>query len=376
MMEGVTMHAVKKDWCKNRAVGFDRLLAEETQPPLPGPALSGNAGLSFEAKQQLQDIQELLDIPDGASLCSSASFSDKSLVLGDGSPAVPVGGTNLDSTFCTLDEFVHQDDPLGTWVEILDSGQCSGQALRHMPHTGVGAPVVGSCTNFGTGNHKFRVRWTPDLHKHFVEAVNKLGGPEKATPKYVLRLMDVPGLQLSHVKSHLQKYRITKDVPNAHEERSEKKRSSSSPDTVTTLDATAATQIIESLRLQMGMQKQLHEQLEIQRDLQLHIEEQGRYLKLIFEMQQRARCIDTFSPSTSPVIQQPSNGDVSAQTSSLVHDPELSEQWEGAFVNSESSNQYDLLNNVTQEQPPVKLSRLDSGPIEPQQDDAQPEAIT
>eukprot|EP00249_Psilotum_nudum_P018776 c26957_g1_i6 orf=1909-2421(-) len=103
----------------------------QSQPPLPGPALSGNAGLSFEAKQQLQDIQELLDIPDGASLCSSASFSDKSLVLGDGSPAVPVGGTNLDSTFCTLDEFVHQDDPLGTWVEILDSGQCVSSRLSY-----------------------------------------------------------------------------------------------------------------------------------------------------------------------------------------------------------------------------------------------------
>ncbi|KAE8670371.1 Two-component response regulator ARR1 [Hibiscus syriacus] len=54
---------------------------------------------------------------------------------------------------------------------------------------------------------KPRVVWSVELHQQFVVAVNQLG-IDKAVPKKILELMNVPGLTRENVASHLQKYRL------------------------------------------------------------------------------------------------------------------------------------------------------------------------
>ncbi|KAI5074864.1 hypothetical protein GOP47_0010825, partial [Adiantum capillus-veneris] len=143
---------------------------------------------------------------------------------------------------------------------------------------------------------KQRLRWTSDLHNRFVEAVTQLGGPERATPKGVLRAMGVQGLTIYHVKSHLQKYRLAKYMPESGKDGMDNERGPLA-DVLTNSDDATGLHITESLRMQMEVQKRLHEQLQVHRQLQLRIEAQGKYLLKILEEQQRLT--ETLRPPVS-----------------------------------------------------------------------------
>lgn len=144
-----------------------------------------------------------------------------------------------------------------------------------------------------TTDPKPRLRWTSELHERFVDAVTQLGGPDKATPKTIMRTMGVKGLTLYHLKSHLQKYRLGKQsckelTENSKDasciaESQDTGSSTSSSSRIIAQDLNDGFQVTEALRVQMEVQRRLHEQLEVQRRLQLRIEAQGKYLQSILE---------------------------------------------------------------------------------------------
>ncbi|KAJ0080425.1 hypothetical protein Patl1_22962 [Pistacia atlantica] len=156
---------------------------------------------------------------------------------------------------------------------------------------------------------KPRLKWTPDLHERFIEAVNQLGGADseflslkfpEATPKTVMKLMGIPGLTLYHLKSHLQKYRLSKNlhgqttngnnkigtVAGVAGERISETNGTHMNNLSIGPQSNKSLHLSETIQMQIEVQRRLHEQLEVQRHLQLRIEAQGKYLQAVLEKAQ------------------------------------------------------------------------------------------
>ncbi|CAH9131615.1 unnamed protein product [Cuscuta epithymum] len=158
---------------------------------------------------------------------------------------------------------------------------------------------------------KPRLKWTPQLHHRFVEAVNQLGGAEKATPKALMRVMNIDGLTLYHLKSHLQKFRLGKshqlncdheysqglwvgaDFQQSQSQESQSR--SESYDGAHNHQINESMKIAQALEMQMEVQKKLQEQIQVQRQLQMRIESQGKYLQAVLKKAHEA--LSRYSPS-------------------------------------------------------------------------------
>lgn len=148
-----------------------------------------------------------------------------------------------------------------------------------------------------TSDAKPRLKWTPELHLRFVDAVNQLGGADKATPKALMRVMGIPGLTLYHLKSHLQKYRLGKSqqsetYPNMKNQDYKAPNNRRDPQFKEEIveenqnQMNESLQIAQALQVQIEVQRKLHEQFEVQRHLQMRIEAQGKYLQSVLKKAQ------------------------------------------------------------------------------------------
>lgn len=226
--------------------------------------------------------------------------------------------------------FYLQDSTLHTIPMIHGQTALHGVSPIYADRPALSSPFMHSGGKTSGQTNKQRLRWTPELHALFVEAVKKLGGARKATPKGILQLMGMEQLTIFHIKSHLQKYRLTPSMAEPEADRRvENTESLNIQDTLEDLSAgpSLATQPIETeqpatkegsgvaagskrkkvtqtqdtiaasldieilehskgrrqkleeaLVLQMRAQKQLQDQLESQRKLQQCLDAHARYI--------------------------------------------------------------------------------------------------
>ncbi|KAI4991076.1 hypothetical protein ZWY2020_039447 [Hordeum vulgare] len=189
--------------------------------------------------------------------------------------------------------------------------RADGPGPGEVPRSG-GAPSL-----VLTADPKPRLRWTADLHERFVDAVAQLGGPEKATPKTILRTMGVKGLTLFHLKSHLQKYRMGKQTGKETPEQSkdgsyllDAQGGMSLSPRVSTQDAKESQEVKEALRAQMEMQRSLHEQVEVQKHVDIRMDAYDVHQHPAGEgLQDRLRvCLGGFSVSDQSLRSCPRGG--------------------------------------------------------------------
>ncbi|CAA0818066.1 Myb family transcription factor APL [Striga hermonthica] len=162
---------------------------------------------------------------------------------------------------------------------MMMNSTATSTATHHLPSNmcGVAQPDSGLVL---TTDPKPRLRWTVELHQRFVDAVTQLGGPDKATPKTIMRVMGVKGLTLYHLKSHLQKFRLGKQPHKDFNDHSMKDAAFE----LQRKNASASGMLGPSMNeMQMEVNRRLHEQLEVQRHLQLRIEAHGKYMQTILE---------------------------------------------------------------------------------------------
>ncbi|KAJ8432931.1 hypothetical protein Cgig2_023061 [Carnegiea gigantea] len=194
-------------------------------------------------------------------------------------------------------------------------GGYGGYAFHHQYMDGGGGGSGGGV--LVSRDPKPRLRWTPDLHQRFVDAVTKLGGPDSTSfspPKSNSQVSaEVDGLKGLNFKYRLGQAQSKKQ--NDSQQKTEKSTGTRNSNSRYSLHCSEASTsgtnssngkydlgdapITEALRCQLEMQNKLQEQIEVEQRLQKRIDAQGRYLEAILSKAQQGISLDISCPTSS-----------------------------------------------------------------------------
>ncbi|CAA0809490.1 Two-component response regulator ARR1 [Striga hermonthica] len=110
-----------------------------------------------------------------------------------------------ESNYQTRKKRIRNDD---LTISVSDDSATSKDSKRKSPRNDGSDEKKGETTSQCANSQKRpKIIWTNSLHNRFLEAIRSIG-LDRAVPKKILEVMNVPGLTRENVASHLQKYRI------------------------------------------------------------------------------------------------------------------------------------------------------------------------
>ncbi|XP_059428447.1 uncharacterized protein LOC132162199 [Corylus avellana] len=186
---------------------------------------SEKAGSNFDFRDTLQSLVK-------SHFCSSQCFSSS-----EKPNKIPCNNM-INKPF----PYAHNMLLLGENDALVKKQQLSVPSDANHP----GLNVCDSTSSRPTPSNKKRIRWTEDLHDQFVKTVDLLGGAEKKSER-------------------------------------------NSANGISQLPKEISMQMKEAMRLQLEVERRLHQQLQLQQNLQSTIDEELRKLKIMFDQQQQNR---------------------------------------------------------------------------------------
>uniref|UniRef100_A0ACD5ZU05 Uncharacterized protein n=1 Tax=Avena sativa TaxID=4498 RepID=A0ACD5ZU05_AVESA len=193
------------EWLKDEVAQHRRPAPDQLLAPSPSPSPAPIARRKADGVKTEADATDKRSWMSSAQLWTCGSHSSASTSNGGGGDRRQP--QKVSNAFMPLPTSAKSSDrPEAAAMVVPDLSLSSPVIDAPCP----GAPSANSSVVTDAGeqqrqqSRKARRCWSPELHRRFVAALQRLGGPHAATPKQIRDMMKVDGLTNDEVKSHLQ----------------------------------------------------------------------------------------------------------------------------------------------------------------------------